>query len=321
MKEDWPRQMPAIALDAEAITRLMSPLLPRQQISSVAPVGGGLTNTNYKITFNHHEAVLLRLYQRGVAAARKELAVTRLIASRVPVLKYRYFAESNDITGHPYAILDWADAVDFQHLLPQFSRDRRNAIGAGIGAVLAAIHQFTFTMFGFFDTALAVQGPIDFDRRGLLAYLNQTLVDGPGGARLGRELTRDLMAYAERHGDRLKSWLSQACLVHGDFNAANILVEPDTGAVAAVIDWEYALSATPAIDFGNLLRPPFDEDDGFADAVARAYTRAGGFLPDDWRRLARLADVFSFADILSQPQVADVVVEDSRRVVQKLLAS
>jgi aminoglycoside phosphotransferase (APT) family kinase protein len=176
-------------------------------------------------------------------------------------------------------------------------------------------------MFGFFDSALAVQGPIDFDRRGLLAYLNQTLVDGPGGARLGAGLTRDLIAYAERHGDRLESWLAQPCLVHGDFNAANILVEVDTGTIVAIIDWEYALSATPAIDFGNLLRPPFDKDDGFADAVAQAYVKAGGFLPDDWRRIARLADVFSFADILSQPQVADVVVEDSRRIVQQLLAS
>jgi aminoglycoside phosphotransferase (APT) family kinase protein len=176
-------------------------------------------------------------------------------------------------------------------------------------------------MFGFFDGELHLKGPIDFDRRGLLAYLEQTMIEGPGGERLGRELTRDLIAYAETRGDSLAAWLGQPCLVHGDFNAANILVNAGhSESVTAVIDWEYALSATPAIDFGNLLRPPLDRDGAFAEAVAQAYVEAGGRLPQGWKRIAQLADVFSFADILSQPQIADVVIEDARRVIANLLA-
>lgn len=321
MKENWPRQMPAIALDEAAVARLISPLFPGAPIRSFAPVGGGLSNTNYKVTLaTRKQPLLLRLYQRGLVSAQKELAVAATVAGRVPTLRCLYFAEADPVTGHPYALLDWIEAPDFQQLLPLVSHQQRTALGARIGSVLAAIHSFKFEIFGFFDGQLRLNGPIDFDRRGLLAYLKQTMCEGPGGERLGRTLAGELTAYAETHGDALSAWLGRPCLVHGDFNAANILVDPEKGDIAAIIDWEYALSATPAIDFGNLLRPPFDGDDAFAESVAHAYAKAGGFLPNDWQRIAQLADVFSFADVLSRPVVADVVIADARREITRLVA-
>jgi aminoglycoside phosphotransferase (APT) family kinase protein len=323
MKENWPRQVPVVALDAAAVARLVLPLFPGDSVRNFVPVGGGLTNTNYKVTLARRSApLLLRLYQRGVAPAQKEMAIDSLIAPRVPVLHFFHLGEDNPVTGHPYAVLDWIDGPDLQHILPGLSQERLLAFAGKIGKVLAAIHSFTFEIFGFFDAKLNVQGPIDFDRAGMLAYLDQTLVHGAGGERLGRPLVDALIAYAEKNGDILADWLKQPCLVHGDFNAPNILVLPERDdAIAAVIDWEYALSASPAMDFGNLLRPPFEGNTAFAEAVALAYVEAGGFLPKDWQRIARLADVYSFADFLSRPYVADVVIKDARRVIAKLVAS
>jgi aminoglycoside phosphotransferase (APT) family kinase protein len=323
MKENWPRQVPVVALDTAAVARLVLPLFPGDSIRSFAPVGGGLTNTNYKVTLMRRaEPLLLRLYQRGVAPAQKEMAIDALIAPRVPVLHFFDLGEDNPVTGHPYAVLDWIEGPDLQHLLPSLSRTRLLGFADRLGKVLAAIHSFTFDIFGFFDATLNVKGPIDFDRAGMLAYLDQTLVNGPGGERLGRPLTDALIAYAEKNGDILGDWLLQPCLVHGDFNAPNILVLPEhDDTIAAVIDWEYALSASPAIDFGNLLRPPLDRDAAFAEALASAYVEAGGFLPKNWQRIARLADVYSFADLLSRAHVADIVVKDMRRVIGTLVES
>ena len=323
MKEHWPRQVPAVALDAAAIARLVLPLFPGDTVRAFTLVGGGLTNTNYKVSLARRKApLLLRLYQRGVAPAEKERAIDALIAPRVPVLHFFGLGEANPVTGHPYAVLDWIEGPDLQHALQGMTPDRLLGMAARIGKVLAAIHSFTFEIFGFFDANLKVKGPIDFDRKGMLAYLDQSLMRGPGGERLGQELARGLVAYATAHGDILAGWLRQPCLVHGDFNAANILIRPERDdEIAAVIDWEYALSASPAMDFGNLLRPPFDGNAAFAAALAHAYVEAGGFLPKDWRRIARLADIFSFADILSQPHIADVVIEDARRVVTTLLTT
>ncbi len=323
MKENWPRQVPAVELDAAGVAELVLPLFPGDSIRAFTQVSGGLTNTNYKVSLTHRPApLLLRLYQRGVAPARKEMAIDSLIAPRVPVLHFFHFGESNPVTEHPYAILDWIDGPALQYLLARLPPGRLAGLAAKIGKVLAAIHSFRFEIFGFFAANLEVKGPIDFDRQGLLAYLEQSLIRGPGGERLGEPLARKLIAYAAQNGDILADWLTQPCLVHGDFNASNILIHTEAGDdIAAIIDWEYALSASPAIDFGNLLRPPFDENAPFTEALARAYVEAGGFLPKDWRRIARLADVFSFADILSRLQAAGVVVADAKIVVEKLLAS
>lgn len=321
MKENWPRQVPAVELDAAGVGRLVLPLFPGDSLYSFAQVRGGLTNTNYKIQLVKHKTpLLLRLYQRGVEAARKEREIGDLVAAHVPVLRFLHLAETNPVTGHPYAVLDWIEAPDLQQSLVDMTQERRLALAPRIGTTLAAIHGFHFEMFGFFADDLKIKGPIDFDRAGMLTYLDQTLSQGRGGERLGPELTRKLLAYASKHGEILSDWLQQPSLVHGDFNAANILIRPDAGdKIAAIIDWEYALSASPAIDFGNLLRPPFEADKDFAEALARAYVEAGGFLPYDWRRIARLADIFSFADILNRPQAADVVVADARRIVAGLL--
>jgi aminoglycoside phosphotransferase (APT) family kinase protein len=326
MKEHWPRHTPVVKMDAAAVGRLVLPLFPGQTIVSIEPVKGGLTNTNLKVRLSERAgALLLRIYQRGVAPAQKEMAVYRLVGARVPVPHFIHFCAESPITGHPYAIIDWIEGLELQAMLASLASNELLDVAQGIGGMLAAIHGFTFDKFGFLDADLKVQGPIDLDKKGLLAYLNQCLVEGPGGARLGPELTSALLAYAAREGDSLADWLKQPSLVHGDFNGSNILIRRSARGqgweIAAIVDWEYALSASPAFDFGNLLRAPLDTNADFAAALARGYHQAGGMLPARWERIARLADMFSFADILSRPAINDVVVEDAKAVIKKLVAS
>ncbi len=89
--------------------------------------------------------------------------------------------------------------------------------------------------------------------------------------------------------------------------------------VAAVLDWEFALSATPAFDFANLLRPPLGMRAGFAAALARGYRRAGGVLPADWQRIAQVADLFAWADLLGRRPFDAALAADARRVIGALV--
>lgn len=323
MKEHWPRHLPVVDLDAAAVARLVLPLFPGNSIVSIEPVKGGLINTNLKIRLSDRAgALLLRVYQRGVAPAEKEMAVYRLVAARVPVPHFIHFCPENPVTGHPYAIIDWIEGLELQAMLASLDADRLSGLACAIGRRLAAIHGFLFDKFGFLDSNLDVHGPIDLDKKGLLAYLEQCLLEGPGGARIGTELTSALLDFVARQGDILADWLERPCLVHGDFNGSNILIrsgKDGTLEIAGIIDWEYALSASPAFDFGNLLRPPLDGNADFAAALARGYREAGGTLPARWERIARIADVFSFADILSRPAVNAVVIEDAKAVITKLI--
>ncbi len=42
-------------------------------------------------------------------------------------------------------------------------------------------------------------------------------------------------------------------LMHGDFHFANVLIRPDAGDLAAVVDWELATIGDPLLDLGHLL--------------------------------------------------------------------
>jgi aminoglycoside phosphotransferase (APT) family kinase protein len=57
--------------------------------------------------------------------------------------------------------------------------------------------------------------------------------------------------------------------VHGDFNPKNLLVDPESGVVTGLVDWEFAHAGSPYADLGNLLR--FERDDPFAQAGLATY--------------------------------------------------
>ena len=225
MKSGWTRDRPEIELDGPAIAELVAPLFPGSSVAGYARVAGGLINTNIKVTTSGRaKPVLLRLYQRDPASARKEVAVTARIAGAVPVAPFLYFSEHNSITGRPYAIAEWIDGEPLDRIVASLDRQAITTIGHSLGHALAAIHEFTFDRPGFFAGDLSVPEAIDLCRSGLLAYLQKCIVEGPGAARLGADLTAALLSFAEREGELLDSWLDPPSLVHGDFNGPNILL-------------------------------------------------------------------------------------------------
>jgi aminoglycoside phosphotransferase (APT) family kinase protein len=323
MKDGWTRERPEIELDTSGIARLIQPVFPSARVRRVERVGGGLVNTNRKIVATGlAEPVLLRIYQRDPASARKEVAVVERIAPTVPVPRFLYFCERDPQIGLPYAIVQWIDATRLDGVPRSGKPGDVRALGRSVGEILARIHRYAFDKPGFFADHLVVPQRIDMGRTGLIAYLRECLIEAGGSARLGAELSASVIAFAEREGGRLDQWLDVPCLVHGDFNGPNILVRTDANGrwqVAAILDWEFALSASPALDFGNLLRPPLGRDHAFGAGLADGYRAAGGFLPRDWLEVARIADLFAWADVLRRP-VGPAVVADARRLIRDIIA-
>jgi len=89
--------------------------------------------------------------------------------------------------------------------------------------------------------------------------------------------------------------------------------------VAAVVDWEYAFSGAPFMDFGNLLRPPLGELPGFEEGVARGYRAAGGVLPDDWRKRSLHIDLGAWAGFLGRPHITEALANDARRTIARTI--
>jgi aminoglycoside phosphotransferase (APT) family kinase protein len=325
MKERWPRGRPAIALDSLAVEALLQPAFPGATVDAVEPVSGGLINTNVKVTISGRpRPVLLRLYQGNPEGAGTEAAVAARIAGSVPVPRFLYSSARNPLTGDPYAITEWLEGEPLDEVAASLHGPETEHLGQALGHTAAAIHGITFDRPGFFAAGLQVGSAIDMGRNGLLAYLRDCLADGRGGPRLGTDLTAAIMSFAERNAGLLETWRDPPCLVHGDFNGRNILVRPSSDRgweVAAILDWEFALSASPALDFGNFVRPPLGHDEALVAAFVRGYRAAGGSLPSDWRRIAQVADLFAWADLVSRSETGATVIADAARYLRHMITN
>jgi aminoglycoside phosphotransferase (APT) family kinase protein len=323
LREDWNRTTPVVDLKLSEMTALIQPAFPAHTVVKSELTEGGLANTNIRVWLSPGERpLLLRLYVRSPGDGRKEFALNRLVAGRVPVPYFFYFSPDNPITGHPYALMEWVEGTRLEVAVQTMRPAEIASVGQSVGAVLAAIHCFTFPQTGFLDDNLAVSQPVSVGSDGLIGFLKICLLDGRGGERLGPELTQALFAFAEREGPLLDSWSGPPCLVHSDFGGSNILVQPTSAGwqVAAVLDWEFAFSGFPFFDFGNLLRPSLANRPGFEQGVYEGYTAADGLLPAEWRQMSRLADLLAWADFLNRPNTNAALIRDAKAIITKTIA-
>ncbi len=335
LRSGWQRAVPELTPTLPEAAALVARALPQAKVLAVTPLSGGLSNTNLEVTLDcPPHRVVLRLAQRDVAQAGKEAALPALLLSRGVAAARVLHAEAHSaLTGGPATVCEWVDGERLDHLASRHPAGQTHdtgvrgdvaalrGMGAAVGAALAGVHAIRMPRPGFLDAALAVAHPIDLDAAALLSFLDERLLHGEGAARLGEAFASAVLAYARRHAARLAEWAAPCCLVHGDCNPSNLLLRAQGGGweVAALLDWEFALAGVPALDFATLLRPGVADRAGFRAGLARGYRDAGGPLPSGWERIAGIADLFAWADMLSRPGRDPAVTRDAVRVMQRLL--
>ncbi|HUO89293.1 MAG TPA: aminoglycoside phosphotransferase family protein [Rhizomicrobium sp.] len=314
-RERWTRTTPALALSPDEAAELLRPVLGGVPVASLETLGGGHSNTNIRVRLGGAPGnVVLRLYQRDPSQMRKEAAISRLVAGRVPAPAYLHCGKRPS-DGASYAVVGWIDGAPLQPLVRQARDDQLAAAARDIGRALAEIHSFTFPQAGFLDGDLNVT---PFPGGASNAEFLEAMFAGIAGDRLGRELAADAIAYARANEGRAAVWNDPPRLTHFDFGSSNLLVRTDFS-LAGVVDWEFAAAASPAADFGNLLRPPLGQSSTFVEGVEAAYRAAGGLLPDDWRALTRLADMGAWAEFLSRPQISEALIEDAKQILRQTI--
>lgn len=303
--------MTAIAEDEAA--ELLRPALGEVRVAALETLGGGHSNTNIRVRLKGPpSSVVLRLYQRDPGQMDKEAALSRLVAPRVPAPAYLYCG-TRPANGQSYAVVAWIDAAPLQPRVRGASADELGFAASEIGKALAGIHSFTFAAAGFLDGALNVT---PFPGGASAASFLALTFKGIAGERLGRALADEAVAFAAANEHRAAAWSQPPRLTHFDFGGSNILLRDDFS-LAGVVDWEFAASASPPPDFGNLLRPPLGHSSAFVEDIAESYRAAGGFLPDDWRDLTRLADMGAWAEFLSRPQISDALIADAKQILRQ----
>lgn len=266
MKTDWER--PArLEPPLDAIRKLCGPVLAVEQLT------GGMANTNLRVRTERGDRVL-RLYQRDPTARAKEVALAATLHGLVPVAPVLAHG-ADDGFGVPWLLMDWVEGTPMDALVTDPPALARAAAAAG--RVLATIAA----------QPTALDGP-ELSTAALTGWLDELL----GRGRLSPALTDRVRRFAARWAHLIDARAGERGLVHCDYNGANLLIRD--GAVAAVLDWEFAMAGTPLWDLANMVRHYAAHD------IAEPFARGYGPLPERWREQAALLDIVNLTDMLSQ---------------------
>jgi aminoglycoside phosphotransferase (APT) family kinase protein len=222
---------------------------------------GGLANLNYLIHLDGKPAVLRRPPMGELPAGAYDMAREFRILSRLPdalpfVARGLHLCDDPSVIGQRFQIIEYRSGLVIrEHLPPELAH--RPEIGARLSQVLletiAAIHAVDTAAVGLDDLGR----PEGFLARGVSGWRKRGLAAMEPGT---EALHHDVGA-----------WLEQNIvpdgppgLLHNDFKLNNIILDPDTFAPRAVVDWDQGTRGDPLFDFATLLSYWIHEDDPWA---------------------------------------------------------
>jgi aminoglycoside phosphotransferase (APT) family kinase protein len=247
------------------------------------------------------DSVVLRIYRRDPARAAVDASLLRLVRGLVPVPAVLDVRIATD-TEPGVLVTERLRGVALDRLLRDSPDDLDwDCLATSAGRVLATLSGIPFLRAGFFvDASLSVSPepmPVDLvewahhhrttsriaswrdDDWHALLDLVEIALDGPSA---------DGSPDAER-----------VVLAHSDFNPKNLLVDPGTGDVTGLVDWEFAHAGSPFTDIGNVTR--FERDPRLLEPLLEAFAnRTPGELPDPFRS-GRAADLWALIDLAGRP--------------------
>lgn len=267
------------------------------------PIREGLANANHRIEDADGGRWVLRRYRRDPDAMNLEVALLRGFAGAIPVPTVRHVG-----TGKGVVVLEMLPGRTLQAVLASGDAEEARSAARSIGEALANIASRRYEAGGFLDgdARLAERWPSVYD--GLFGFLGHGLGQALARERAGiTRLERVRHAWRGRE-DALRAATASACLSHGDYKPANLLIQD--GSLTGVLDWEFAHAGTWLLDAGQLLRYLGPHRSWFAEAVRLGRLERGLPTPTDWEDLARLVDTASLVDFLGRPGTGDRQTRD-----------
>ncbi|MBS45748.1 MAG: translation initiation factor IF-2 [Nocardioides sp.] len=268
-------------------------------VPGLEPLAGGWSGETFLSDAGGVRQVV-RIHARDPLRAEVDAALLRLVRGLLPVpevLEVRAGDRDLDRPGllvTSYVEGERGDLV-LARLVADDDRDALATLGAALGhvaGVLAGVPHLR--PGGLVGPGLAVElwpGLAD----GLPGWVEEHLPHLAGWTPEERAGLVDVAAHAQDLLDEVDRFT----LVHSDLNPKNVLVDPDTLAVSAVLDWEFAHVGSPYTDLGNLLR--FDRHPSYAAAVLDAWTsRHPGPARGDVLDRARAADLWALVDLAAR---------------------
>jgi aminoglycoside phosphotransferase (APT) family kinase protein len=315
----WIRGEPRRALPRPVLERMVHAAFPGTRLLEAEPFPEGLRNANFKICLDSFsKPIVLRVYEQDASLCQKEIDLLRLVSGSVPVAQVIHTEPGGLDDLPPFALLQFVEGISFRELRRRGDPVAIAQAAFSAGETLASIGRFTFSKPGWLAPGPAVTDPLLEGANPIPRFIDMCLAADP----LQR---RTPVGLRDRVHDLVWSWASpiellsgQTCLVHGDFNKRNLIVKqgPAGWIVAAVLDWEFAVSGSPLADIGNFLRYERDSCPTAEPYFSEGFLSAGGTLPLDWRYLTKLVDLAAVCESLTHDDLPATVTEELVEIVR-----
>ena len=260
---------------------------------ALIPLAGGHSGRTFLSEVAGERAVL-RIYPpgdaRGPDAPYVDEAVLRLVRGLVAVPDVLEVRREEPDAGQPgLLVTSWMAGEPGDRVLGGLDDAGLARLGAAMGSTAGTLAGMPMLRPGpFVDAELRLGA---FPVTGLPEWAEDRLEGWTAAERAA------LVPIAEAAQDLLDT-VGRACLVHSDLNPKNVLVDPGTLELTAVLDWEFAHAGHPWTDVGNVLR--FERHPAYVGAVLEAWTDLRGGSAAALLEGARAADLWALVDLASR---------------------
>lgn len=309
----WLRAKPRRSLPARVLEDIVGTAFPRCRLVDVQPFADGFRNANFRLRLDSIPGfVVLRIYEHDPSLCAKEVDLLNLIKYSVPVPAIIHAEPEGLNEIPPFVFMHYVEGISLRELKRKGDSGSIAQAAYSAGQTLAVISRTTFTKSGWLGPGPAVGAPLLEGANSGPRFVDLCLASGNSQIYLGSELTDQIHALVWSYAPQLAALDDERCLVHGDFGKRNLFVQQVKGEwrVAAVLDWEFAISGSPLTDVGHFLRYECASCPVAEPHFSEGYLHAGGRLPDEWRRQARVLDLIAFCESLTHDELPhDVVAE------------
>jgi len=275
--------------------------------AALTPLDGGYSGETF-LAESAGERSVVRIYahsgeRRGPNAAEIDAAVLRLVRGLLPVPEVKEVRRPDATADTPGVLVtSFLDGTRLDLVLARADDELRATIGRNLGEMLARLSQMPMLRAGAFIDADLRIGATPDGANDLVEWCEAHAKGTALGEWSAKD--RDLLLEVADHAQRLLDTVDRVALVHSDFNPKNLLVDPDTGEITGLLDWEFAHAGIPFSDLGNLLR--FERHPKFVESVLTSYTRSLIWAPDNVLELARAADLWALVDLAARREEHEI---------------
>ncbi|MEU0313465.1 phosphotransferase [Nocardioides sp. NPDC006273] len=256
----------------------------------IQPLDGGWSGETF-LAETGGERSVVRVFadpRHPPQAAEIQEALHRLVRGLLPVPEVLEVRRADLDMGTPALLVTaFVDGVRGDLLVPDLNEEQQRRLGRELGEIAATLAGMPFLTAGTFaDKELRVEAhALD------LTDWVESYADRLDWSPADLEGLRDVAADAQS----LLDAVTRVSLVHSDLNPKNLILDPETLSVRAVVDWEFAHAGPPYADLGNLLR--FDRQEAYVAGVLEGYVSARGGSTSEALDLARSADLVALVEL------------------------